>query len=86
MIAVLITFRNSPESLVDLHTYISDYTTTCIDLHMNFVYVYIDALLTDSINSSVITFLLANVINYALLKTRFHFISLSMLLYAIAEG
>jgi hypothetical protein len=38
---------------------------------MNFVYMYINALLTDLINSSVITFLLQNVINYALLKRVF---------------
>jgi hypothetical protein len=53
---------------------------------MHFVYAYINALLTDLINSSGITFLLINVIDCALLKTRFHFISLSMLLYTISEG
>jgi hypothetical protein len=37
---------------------------------MNSVYVYINALLTDLINSSVTSFLLTNLINHALLKIR----------------
>jgi hypothetical protein len=37
---------------------------------MNSVYVYINALLTDLISSSVTSFLLTNLINHALLKTR----------------